>query len=754
MRSLIMSLLLLFGGGAPAPPLGVPSPGIIINGVDVTLQVQAAQLEGGRRLVYNRVAGSPASLTLYTYDKVGGAGGYRPAIDQTVVVNNNSGVTVFSGVITDIREEALSDAGEGWDKGILCAVTCADQNGLLLRDTYSHTYADGTLLKAILQDLVTNVLGSLSVTLDAAQANGPAVDGFQFEDAYIDDILNSLTTITGWVWDITPLKVLSMIAPGSVSCGFSLTDSGGGIYGGVSIEQGRSENYANRVTVVYGPAAQVLKTQTIVGNGVSTEWALDYPSMRDANNFVLSAGYVTDDGIFSPISPYPGGSTNWQFDPVTNHLLRTAGALGSTKVATFIYAVQFPQSVSVNDAAEQAAHGVYAKKYLIKDITDLATASQQAAGLLSKGIASPLTVQVTHRKGLAKPGQSVVLTFAERNLNATFMITDVSFWNDVDGDLTFSLGVISGTVQQPTWVDFFKRTGGGSGGGTSVSPASISGALAPSLSGIFAADVIANSGGIATPTFESSLRGWANSAMDGPALLLGRPDRASAWAIVADSQWGSTPGTFARLKFHPIRVGSTPSCAMMLVEPASGAGANWVLLPGATGGLYLGDFAGLITGVGGSDARIKGLLATDIMATAGLYERNRAARMGEWTDVAFNAANFTASGSMTWTVASGDQILFRTMMIGKTLFLEAFLDTTTVGGTLSSELFIAIPGGLLSNTKKQQEIPIFDNNVAARGIARVDVGSATIGIIRGDVANFSASTNLTYVRVSMFLEVQ
>jgi hypothetical protein len=231
---------------------------ITINGVDQTAKVQSSLLEGGRKLSSSRTAGSPRVLNLYTYDKTGGAGGYRPAIDQTVVVADGA-TTVFSGVITDIREGALSDASTGFDKGILCAVTCIDQNGLTLRDTYTKTYADGTTVKQVLQDLIANPLSTRGITLDGTQANGAALTGFKFIDAYIDDILNSLTTITGWPWDITPAGVLSMIAPASVSCGFSLTDGGGNLFGGVTVQQGRSENYANRVTVVAGPASQIVK---------------------------------------------------------------------------------------------------------------------------------------------------------------------------------------------------------------------------------------------------------------------------------------------------------------------------------------------------------------------------------------------------------------------------------------------------------------------------------------------------------------
>lgn len=578
---------------------------ITINGVNQTAKCQDALLAGGRRLNYNRVAGSPATLTLYTFDKSGGGGGYRPAIDQTVVVNDG-GTDVFSGVITDIREQSLSEAGDGFDKGILCAVQCADQNALLLRDTYTGVYADGTTVKQILQNLLAVPLSGRGITLDAGQANGPGVNGFTFVDAYIDDLLNSLTDITGWIWDITPAKVLSMISPGSVSCGFSVTDGGGGIYGGVTIEQGRSDNYANRVIVVAGPDEQLIKTDTFTGNGATSSWVLTYQPVTDANGYLVSAGYVVEGGAILTLSP-PGGGGAYTWTAATNTLTRAAGALGNGVVISIIYAVQFPINVTVDDSGEQAAHGIYARKYIARDITDKATTTQLATGLLSRSIASPQIVSVTHRKGLSKPGQSVVITFSERNLNATFMITEVSFWNDVDGNLTHAIRAVSGTTQPDSWVEFFKRGGSANSGGAATS--AISGSIVGNVSGMFEGDVLANSGQDNAPTAcESALTNYVNSAGSGAALRLGRYDKAYTWVITADADHGSTPGTVGKLRFHPARRGSNIECAMMLVEEDSHSTDEFVLLAGATASLYLGDYAGLIAGLSASAARISGAL--------------------------------------------------------------------------------------------------------------------------------------------------
>jgi hypothetical protein len=440
-----------------------------IAGVDRTSKVRAAELEGGRQVSFTRVAGSPAALTLSTYDR-NGLSGYRPAIDDTIVVADGA-TTVFSGVITDIAESSLSDANTGFDTGILCGLTCSDQNGLLLRDSYTKTYASSTTLKAILQDLVTNVLAARGVTLDAAQATGPTLVNVKFADAYTDDILNTLTAETGWVWDITPGKVLSMISPGSVSCGFSLTDGGGGVFGGVGKKQGRSQNYCNRVVLSYGPDAQVVLTDSFTGNGVTTAWALTYAPVPNGAGWILSRGLVHEGAADLPLGRFGVDPTLWTYDLATN-LLHRSSALGVGVVATFTYTVQFPQSVTRNNSGEQVAHGVYTKKFEAKDVTDLQLATQLADGLLSQGIAAPLIVTVAHRKGLAKPGQSVAMTFSERGINATFMIVEVGFVSDVDSQLTWTITAVSGSQLQASWVDYFKKDG--SSGTTSAATGSAS----------------------------------------------------------------------------------------------------------------------------------------------------------------------------------------------------------------------------------------------------------------------------------------
>lgn len=126
--------------------------------------------------------------------------------------------------------------------------------------------------------------------------------------------------------------------------------------------------------------------------------------------------------------------------------------------------------------------------------------------------------------------------------------------------------------------------------------------------------------------------------------------------------------------------------------------------------------------------------------------------LAAWTSVAFNAANFTGNGSMTWTVGAGDQTTFAYKKTGKVMTIMFWLDTTTVGGTPSTALQIAIPGGVLSARASITPVLIIDNSARSIGYAQLSASGSVIQIVRADGTNWSASTNATYVMGTVTFE--
>lgn len=137
-----------------------------------------------------------------------------------------------------------------------------------------------------------------------------------------------------------------------------------------------------------------------------------------------------------------------------------------------------------------------------------------------------------------------------------------------------------------------------------------------------------------------------------------------------------------------------------------------------------------------------------------IFERGRAVAQGEWVPVTYANTNFTASGGVAWDVGSADHVTFQYMLIGKTMFVDVYLDSTSVVGPTAVSLFIAIPGGFLPAVKKQQATTAFDNGTGITAYSRVTVANNKIEVGKSDGTTWTGSTNNTFIRVSMFFEIQ
>ena len=470
----------------------------------------------GGQLAYQRQAGAIGTVQFKIYGRTGSAD-YRPSQGDSVVIANG-GTTIFSGQISDVSEEGLTTL----DTGTITTVTAQDNNRLPFQINYTKTYAANVTLKSVLQDLIASKLTVYGVTLDSSQDTGPTIAQLTFDKASGDAILNQLQTITGRPWEIDANLKLKQLAPGSVACGFSLGDNGD-VMGKVKFKQTRSQNYCNRVIVVGGQNQQVEKTDNFQGDGVTTKFPMLY-------TFVAGRGYITVNSVYTPI----GTGTAWavvaypQTDGTTKYQLETTGAAPASLVPiSIIYTAQFPISAEADNTSEQTAHGLFEKRYEAQDCYDILQLGQLASSLLSRAIATPRVVTVSHRKGTSAIGQTVPLSFSARNISGTYMIASVGWADDVDGNLIYTISALENAVLQPNWVDYFRQ-----GGSTASSTTgTVSAAIIPALSGTFQADVTANAN---NATLAASLTTWDNGSATGPALLLGSRNTPYPWVFVAD----------------------------------------------------------------------------------------------------------------------------------------------------------------------------------------------------------------------------
>lgn len=127
--------------------------------------------------------------------------------------------------------------------------------------------------------------------------------------------------------------------------------------------------------------------------------------------------------------------------------------------------------------------------------------------------------------------------------------------------------------------------------------------------------------------------------------------------------------------------------------------------------------------------------------------------------VAYSAGNFSASGSMTWTVDSADVDINRYLVVGRTLHWLFRLFSTSVGGTASSELLMTIPNSFQTVSFGFSALGGFyrlTDNGATEAIGQVLISTTTlqqVNLRKLNSSNFSLSTNNTSILANVVFEI-
>lgn len=138
----------------------------------------------------------------------------------------------------------------------------------------------------------------------------------------------------------------------------------------------------------------------------------------------------------------------------------------------------------------------------------------------------------------------------------------------------------------------------------------------------------------------------------------------------------------------------------------------------------------------------------------GYLERGRSVALGEWTTPTFAAGNFTGNGAMTWTVIAGNVTTLRYSLVGKMMSVIFQITGTTVGGTLNTQLRIAIPGGFTAASAVVTPGAVVTNGTTVTGALAVTAGGSNI-LIGKDLllgTNFAAGATDVYGEIDF--EVQ
>lgn len=122
----------------------------------------------------------------------------------------------------------------------------------------------------------------------------------------------------------------------------------------------------------------------------------------------------------------------------------------------------------------------------------------------------------------------------------------------------------------------------------------------------------------------------------------------------------------------------------------------------------------------------------------------------------YAAGDYTTTGAGGWSVGSGDVTTFHYKLSGRMLTVAFTIDTSSVIAAVGGILRIKVPGSFTANKATYTAIGFLGDNAATAtaGFVRVLASGTVLEIQRNDTANFTASTDATYVRGELTFEVQ
>lgn len=400
-----------------------------------------------------------------------------PLLNQDITVDED-GVRIYGGTINELEYRAITSDPDA-SKDLMVSLSAEDFNALADKRTVaSLTHPGGLTLKEALEQLVTE-LTTYGVTLSPTQVDGPILPSFAFTLQTATAILDELSKLTEFVWEIDSSKVLTMWQPGSVAAPFNLTDGDGQVWGDIVITPNASD-YANRIIVRAGgdaPTENVFAWQT---DGVTNAFPMYLHVLQHFGQVLVDTPLETVPGEGFESVGAPGSGALWEFHdgpPFTQYLSRTAGPPPAGNPYPIVpYPLQFrviqqlPLIVTADDLAEQAAHGIVEK--LVDQGPNVSSWWELQAiadGLLGRHAARRYTIQYATRQTGLRVGQSQTITIARRNLSGPYFITDVDTQMVGATILKRTITATEIELYQGSWRDLYKlwaATSGGTGGGS------------------------------------------------------------------------------------------------------------------------------------------------------------------------------------------------------------------------------------------------------------------------------------------------
>jgi hypothetical protein len=146
----------------------------------------------------------------------------------TVPVNGNSvqvyldttSQTLFGGLITNLEISTLAPGNYKY------TIDCTDYQRLLDRKLVKETYADLTLVSAIITDLVTNWTdAAIGFTTAGVSASFPIIGEIKFNYRTVSDCLRELAESMGYEWYVDENKDIHFFGKSTLFAPYEITNT-------------------------------------------------------------------------------------------------------------------------------------------------------------------------------------------------------------------------------------------------------------------------------------------------------------------------------------------------------------------------------------------------------------------------------------------------------------------------------------------------------------------------------------------------
>jgi hypothetical protein len=400
-----------------------------------------------------------------------------PELNQEITAEED-GVRIYGGSINELEYRAITSDPDA-SKDLMVSLSAEDFNALADKRTVaSMTSTGGLTLKTALEQLLPE-LAPYGITLSPTQVDGPELPSFAFTLQTATAILDELSKLTEFVWEIDYFKVLTMWQPGSVAAPFNITDGDQKVWGDIVIRPIASD-YANRIIVRAGGDAPNENVFAWYTDGVTNNFPMYLYVLQHFGQVLVDTPLETVPGEGFESVGAPGSGALWEFHDgprFTQYLSRAAGPPpAGNPVGVVPYPLQFkviqdlPLVVTADDLVEQAAHGIVEK--LVDNGPNVSSWWELQAiadSLLARHASRRHTVQYSTRETGLRVGQSQTITIARRNLDGPYFITDVDTQMIGATILKRTITANETELYQGSWRDVYKlwaATSGGTGGGS------------------------------------------------------------------------------------------------------------------------------------------------------------------------------------------------------------------------------------------------------------------------------------------------